>query len=506
VAAVLATIPRLRTALVTALSMTTTLTLIAGCASNGLDEAAEQSADRPTSAPPSAPAGPAESLGGWVAPGLDWTTCDDNDAFDCTMLEVPLDWDDLAGEQIELAVARHPADGDRIGMLVSNPGGPGASGLDYVFAEPFDESVSERFDLVSWDPRGVGRSTAFDCDDQVDEFLANDPDPDTPAEQTAIDSDAKAVADDCAANSPGLAANVGTDDVARDLEAIRVALGDEPLTYMGFSYGTLIGLRYLDLFPTKVRAIVLDGVVDPTLGFEAWLEQQTVAIDASVSRAFEACDDDPDCPVDDLAATYDKVQAMVEEEPIPAGTEELGPAQLQTGAVYVSYEQLLWPDLADALADAADGDGRAMLNLAKGYYDFGGYTAYAAVECLDSPVPVGSEAFRAFADRLRAISPRIGGSVANELLPCAYWPAPTGSIVGPVVAEGAPPVLVLGNRGDAATPYANSQRVADTLADGHLVSFDGEGHTSYGRSACVNKAVNAYLIDLDVPRSDPDCR
>ena len=482
--------------------------LVTACSGNGLDDAARSTTTtddvigRDRALPIAS-----DSLGGWKAPELEWAECTGERGFECATLTVPLDWDDVDGDTIDLALGRDQASGDRIGALVTNPGGPGGSGLDFLFSQPFDDSLSSRFDIVSWDPRGVGRSTAFDCERHVDDFLANDPDPDTDAEQEAIDEDAETVADDCATASPGLAANVGTDSVARDLEAIRMALGEDQLTYMGFSYGTLIGLRYLALFPTTARAVVLDGVVDPTEGFTDWLTNQTIAIDASITRAFEACTTTSNCPVDDLAATYDEVQKEVERAPIPAGDgSELGPAELQTGAVYASYEPSLWPDLAHALADAADGDGEGMLRMAQGYYDFGGFAAYAAVECLDSPHPTGSEEYRTFANGLRKLSPRIGGSVANELLPCAYWSTPPDPIVGPVSAEGSGPVLVLGNRGDAATPYASSVKVAGMLANGHLVSNDGEGHTSYGRSSCVDDAVHEYLIDLTVPSKDPDCR
>ena len=489
-----------------------TVTVVGACSGTGLDEVARTTTTSPTGADDTIGRDRAiplqsESLGGWVAPALDWSPCRAHDGFDCARLAVPLDWNDITGPTVDLALARQRSTGKAIGSLVVNPGGPGGSGLDFLFAEPLDDTLRSRFDIVSWDPRGVGASTAFDCEQHVDDFLANDPDPDDAAEQEAIDTAAKRVADDCASASPGLSAHVGTDSVARDLEAIRLALREPKLTYMGFSYGTLIGLRYLALFPTSVRAIVLDGVVDPTEGFVDWLTNQTIAIDASISRAFAACTPTTDCPVADLAATYDQVQRRVERQPLPAGSgKTLGPAELETGAVYASYEPSLWKDLAHALADAADGDGTAMLAMAQGYYDFGGFTAYAAVECLDSEHPVGADAYRAFADHLRELSPRLGGSVANELLPCAFWSTPPVPIVGPVTAEGSPPVLVLGNRGDAATPYASSVKVASMLADGHLVSNDGEGHTSYGRSACVDDAVHAYLIDLTVPERDPDCR
>ena len=504
--------PRSRRSTRRAIVLLLTATLVAACAGNGSDDAARRAATT-TTADDGKVLGrdralpvQSDSLGGWKAPALDWSTCKGERGFQCATLTVPLDWNDVTGPTVDLALGLEAATGDRIGALVTNPGGPGGSGLDFLFSEPFGESLTSRFDIVSWDPRGVGRSTAFDCEQHVDDFLANDPDPDTPSEQTALDEAAQLVAGDCAAASPGLAAHAGTDSVARDLEAIRMALGEPQLTYMGFSYGTLIGLRYLALFPRSVRAVVLDGVVDPTQGFVEWLTDQTRAIDASIGRAFAACTAETKCPVGDLAATYDEVQRKVEDTPLPAGTgRRLGPAELETGAVMASYEPSLWKDLADALADAAGGDGRGMYDLAQQYYDFGGYAAYAAVECLDSPHPNGSAEFRAFADGLRALSPRIGGSVANELLPCAYWATPPDPIVGPVTGEGAPPVLVLGNRGDAATPYASSVKVADMLVDGHLVSNDGEGHTSYGRTACVDDAVDDYLIDLTVPAADPDC-
>ena len=164
---------------------------------------------------------------------------------------------------------------------------------------------------------------------------------------------------------------------------------------------------------------------------------------------------------------------------------------------------VIWDTLDRYNAQASSEE--RIVGLAQGYYDLGGFTAYAAVECLDSPHPTGSAEYQAFANRLRALSPRIGGSVANELLPCAYWPAAPQSIVGPVTGEGGPPVLVLGNRGDAATPYESSVKIARMLTDGHLVSNDGEGHTSYGRSACVDDAVEGYLVDGTVPQDGLTC-
>lgn len=480
------------------------LALLAACTNGGsITSTGEPIRSAGRNEPPPAIVG---DVGGFVPSPIDWAPCDDDRTADCGNLDVPLDWGQPDGTKIQLAVARRPATGDRIGVLFTNPGGPGGSGVDLALGSPFSPPISNRFDIVGWDPRGVGQSTRIECGDTVDDFLGVDSSPDTPDEQTELDQAAKAVADECQNEDGDLIAHVGTDNVARDLEALRISLGEPKLTYLGFSYGTSIGLRYLALFPTNVRAMVLDGVVDPTLDLEGWLTQQARAFDDSMNRAFAACGNVEPCPVPDLAEAYDELAAKVEELPIPAGRgRQLGPSALATAAILVSYDPGAWKLLPPAIADALDGDGAAMYELAESYYDLSGFTAYASVACTDAAHPVGAEAYAAFADRLREVSPRFGESVANELLPCAFWQAPVAQITGVVRGEGSPPILVLGNRGDAATPYANSVKVAEMLADGHLVSNDDEGHTAFGRSNCVDNAVEDYLIDVAVPETDPDC-
>ena len=181
-----------------------------------------------------------------VDPGtLEWGTCEDSGALECATLSVPLDWDEPDGATIDLAVARLPASGDREGAILTNPGGPGGSGIDFLVNQPFDAELTSRFDIVSWDPRGVARSGGLKCGAAVTTFLAADPDPDTEPEQAAIERAAEAVADECEDLDGDVLPHLGTDSVARDLEALRVALGDDPLNYVGFSYGTFIGERYL---------------------------------------------------------------------------------------------------------------------------------------------------------------------------------------------------------------------------------------------------------------------
>ena len=467
--------------------------------------------DTPTTTPPSSGSSAAEPADNgfpkdWAAPQLSWKACAKQPSFECTTLRVPLDWSNPSGETIDLALARLPASGKRIGALVANPGGPGASGLDFVFSEPFKAELENRFDLVSWDPRGVGASTHLACGSRVAPFLHLDSDPDNSAEQSALDSAAQAVAAECAATDAKLLPHLGTDDTARDLEAIRIALAEPKLNYYGFSYGTYIGERYLALFPTHVRALVLDGVVNPTQGLVGLLTGQTRSMTAAIGRAFDQCKNSGSCPVADPAAAYDQVKSTVERSPLPTGgSRPLGPSELATGAIYATYDPQLWSSLDKAVAQAAKGKGKAMSDLADGYYDFGDWTAYADITCIDSAHPQGQADYQKFVESLRAISPDFGGPIGNEMLPCAYWPTPTQAHTGPIAAAASPDILVVGNTGDAATPYDDAVAVSKMLAHGHLLTYRGEGHTAYGRDDCTDAAIHKYLIDLTVPDPEPRC-
>lgn len=296
-------------------------------------------------------------------------------------------------------------------------------------------------------------------------------------------------------------------DAAFDLEAIRRALGDEPLNYVGFSYGTQIGQTYAERFPTRIRTMVLDGVVDLSLSYTEFLIGQALAFEAAFDANAEACARAgvSDCGVRDLAASFDRVKARAEQRPLPAGNQELGPSEVVVAATYVQYLEDGWTELGPALAEAEDGDGTELQRLANRYYDLSGYSAYAAVVCTDNPPPAGPEAYRAFADEARRVAPRFGGAVANELLPCATWPAGPTTAPAPAVAEGAPPILVVGNTGDPATPYAGAVAVADQLASGILLTVETDGHTAYGSNRCATEVVDRYLIDLDVPEDGTVC-
>jgi pimeloyl-ACP methyl ester carboxylesterase len=444
--------------------------------------------------------------GDWSPPDLEWQPCADLDA-ECASLEVPLDWSDPEGTTIELALARIPASGERIGSLLMNPGGPGASGLELLDGGPLSDDLAERFDQVAWDPRGVGASTAVTCGDEVAEFVAIDSSPDDDAEQQALDAAAQAVSEECGAEDGELLAHLATEDVARDLEAIRLALGDEPLNYLGFSYGTHIGLQYAEFFGEHIRAMTLDGVVDPTQDLEEFLTEQALAFEESLRTGAEACAaaGEQECGVSDLIGTYEEVEARVEDEPLPGGPNGVGPAELATAATFSSYIPDGWRVLGQMLADAQEGDGAGLWGLAAEYLDIGSYGAYAGVVCTDTPRPEDAAAYEAFADRLREQASHFGGSTANEMLPCATWPAPVSGDTDPIVAAGAPPILVVGNTGDPATPLANAEEVAATLDDGHLLVVEMDGHTAYGSNRCATEVIDAYMIDLELPEPGARC-
>jgi len=466
------------------------------------------STTRPT---PGATPGTAGTAGTATPPGtgtpsaLHWTGC--GQRVQCATLRVPRDWARPDGETLDLAVARRPATGpgERIGTLFFNPGGPGAPGTAYVQGASLDPELNRRFDIVSWDPRGVGGSAPVNCDGHTDAYRELDWSPDDPAEQAQLESAAAAIAADCAAAHRDELDEVGTDATARDLDALRAAVGDEQVSFIGFSYGTYIGLRYAELFAPRVRAMVLDGVVDPTQDLAGLLAGQTQALETHMDAVFASCATQR-CPVADAAATYDRVAQAVERAPLPAGSDPpVGPTALAFAAISSSYDAHGRDSFLEALAAADDGDGTPLRQLADAYWATGSFTSYLAILCADSPHPVGGEAYRDLATELRAISPRFGDAMANEVLACAFWDAPPAAPRAAVRAPGSAPILVIGNTGDVATPLESAQRVAHDLDAGVLLTYDGQGHTSFGKSTCVDNAIRAYLVELTLPGPSGSC-
>jgi len=481
-----------------------------------------------TTAPPSATSTLIPSAAGTVVPAyyrqhLAWGDC--GNGFQCATLKVPLDYQAVNSPLISVAVIRLPAGlpAQRIGSLVINPGGPGASGIDYArYARyEFPSVIRDRFDIVSFDPRGVGQSTPVHClsSSQLDAYVAANPVPQTPQQHLTLINESRQFAQECLAHSGALLAHVGTIDQARDMDVLRAALGDAKLTYLGKSYGTYLGAKYAQLFPTRIRALVLDGALDPAQTTDALNRVQAVGFQVDLDDFIANCVALGGCPLGNSQAaamrTLDRLTASVDAHPLPAGgSRELHGGEFFLGLAAALYDPASgWPELRRALAAAIGGDGSglvALSDLLTERQPNGTYTneieANTAINCIDRQSPRDVATYDSEASAFARLAPYFGAAIAYGSLPCAFWPVPPVELAHPVRAAGAPPILVIGTTRDPATPYVWAQALAHELASGVLLTFTGDGHTAYGRgSACIDGAVNAYLIDLQVPAAGTRC-
>jgi pimeloyl-ACP methyl ester carboxylesterase len=438
-------------------------------------------------------------------------------------LRVPRDYDDAAAGLLNIALIRLAASEPdaRIGSLIVNPGGPGASGVELVreAGEGFPGELRRRFDIIGFDPRGVNASSAVRCIDNLDPRAALDPSPDDAAELEALVDDARAYAAACAGRNDATLPYLATDAVVEDLDRIRAAVGDERLTYLGFSYGTLIGALYADRYPERIRAMALDGAFDPSLDLERVRADQAVAFEGALTRFLEDCAGDPRCLFHedgDPAAAFDALMAAIDAEPLPTprarDRRSVGPGLAASAVLGALYSRDAWPALAAGLALAKLGDGSLLLLIAdpfRGRKENGAYSnqidAYTANVCLDYAAPTEVADFSRWADHLADRAPHFAQQVAYNDLPCAFWPVPAQRTPARVRATGAPPIVVIGTTGDPATPYDWSLSLADQLGSAVHVTRTGEGHTAYNASRCVQRAVDAYLVGLQVPRAGLEC-
>jgi pimeloyl-ACP methyl ester carboxylesterase len=435
-----------------------------------------------------------------------WRPC--GGGFDCGRVTVPVDYAQPGGPTLEVAVIRRPADDPerRIGSLLVNPGGPGASGVRRVRRGfTISPEVAARFDIIGFDPRGIGDSTPLTCGSAVAAFRAHDLAPDTRAETDDLAGAARAVADECARTEGPRLGHLGTTEVAHDVEVIRRSLGDAQVSFVGLSYGTMIGLLWAEAYPTSVRALVLDGVVDPAAAGDTTAAVQAAAIDDAMDTIDRACAADPACPVaaaGGVLAAYDELARRLEAGAVTG--HGVGPTQLAYAAFSATYGPDRWPLLWEALAQGLAGDLAGVADLAAWFTGLVDYAPFALVTCLDAPHPTGAAAWQAAADATARVSPRFGRTAANELLPCAFWPAATFEPHA-VEAPGAPPTLVIGSTGDAATPYDQAVEVARRLGRGALLTVDLEGHIALGDSPCATEAATRYLVDLVTPAPGARC-
>jgi pimeloyl-ACP methyl ester carboxylesterase len=461
-------------------------------------------AGSPSSASPAAP----------VPAAPTWTSC--RDGFQCATISVPLDYAAPGKGTVSLELIRLRASdkAHRIGSLLVNPGGPGVSAVDFLrgFATgSVPDALRKQFDLVAFDPRGTTGSAPVHClgTSQLDTFFHVDQDPDNAREVVALDDESKKLAAGCQQKSGRILPHLSTEDAARDMDSVRAALREPKLNYLGYSYGTALGAAYLDLFPTKARAMVLDGALDPRSSWDQVVMGQAKGFDLAMRSFLSWCDQHADTSEfrqaveGDLGAAYDRIRARVEARPVPGiGDRTVGPAELYFGAGQSLYSTSYWESLGTALAELTQGQGSVMLQLSDLYLDRGenGYEntieANYAVNCVDRPFPKDNAAYARLADQLAKVAPRFGPGVAWGSQACARWPVPPTGEPHAVTGAGSPPIVVIGTTRDPATPYSWAVALADQLQNGVLLTHVGDGHTAYrkGAPACIVNPVNTYLL------------
>ncbi|WP_130799922.1 alpha/beta hydrolase [Streptomyces otsuchiensis] len=509
-----------------AVALTAAAVLLSGCtttddAGGGASPSPSDPGFEPTAGLEPIPDDIPEEMLSYYEQELSWRDCGVA-GFQCATLTAPLDYGAIDdSEDLQLTVSRKRATGprdERIGALLVNPGGPGASAIDYLQGHAgvgFPEPVRARYDMVAMDPRGTGRSEPVEClsGPQMDAFTQVDRTPDDEDEEEALVEALTEFGEGCRASSGRLLEHISTEDSARDLDLLRAVLGDTQLHYYGASYGTQLGATYADLFPERSGRLVLDAAVDPRLSTLERDREQAAGFETAFQSFLADCGNQSDCPLDgaaDLQELFEELDAR----PLQTGEDRpLTESLATTGVAQALYSPMLWAPLRDALNAAADGDGAPLLALADSYHDrepAGSYGtimfAFPAISCLDAPAALEDpDAVREELASFEEASPTFGRDFAWATLMCAAWPVEAKGTPAPVEAAGAADILVVGTTRDPATPYGWSEALAEQLESGVLLTYDGDGHGAYGENACVDEVVGAYLLDGVSPEEGARC-
>ena len=508
---------RLRAAALTGTALLLT-SVLAGCGDDSQDEdlSAQKLSWKDCPAP-------SRAEGGGDAP----SPLPGDEEWQCTTLKAPLDWAKPKGDTIGLALIRAKASGaedKRIGSLVFNFGGPGGSGVTTLPAFGTDYAkLRTRYDLVSFDPRGVGRSAPVEClnDPQLDVFFEQDWTPDDSAERASLLDNTKEFNAACEENSRKMLPHVRTTDAARDMDLMRQVLGDDKLYYFGISYGTELGGVYAHLFPKHVGRAVFDAVVDPTQSSEQGSLGQAEGFQLALDNFAEDCTSQPtDCPVGDTAQDVrNRIAALLaalDSKPIPGlGQRVLTQTAATNGIVQALYSKDFWEYLTEGLEQAYDGDGSTLMllsDLLNGRSENGEYSNIAAanisINCADDKSRYTSAEVERKLPEFRAASPLFGDFMAWSMVNCTDWAVAGAADHPDVSATGSAPILVVGNTGDPATPYEGARRMAEALGAGVGVelTYKGQGHGAYdSKNKCVQDAVNGYLLNGKVPTAGTVC-
>lgn len=451
---------------------------------------------------------------------LAWGTCAAGSHPDaqCATLLVPRDYQDPKGTRWSLALARLPAKGPSYGAIFVNPGGPGLSSVaDLLGSESSYDRLRSRYDLVTFDPRGVGASApAVRCfTDTLAKSIR-----DQPSRPSSVFETNKALS---LANEAGEActAAMGTDlplfatrNVARDIDLFRSVLGQDKLHYFGFSYGTYLGATYADMFPGRTGRVVLDSAMDPANDYVRLRHDQAVALDASLRRFTEHCRSRSDCPLsgstDAALAQLKTVVTMLDDKPFFGVDGRVLSGQRMQNFIDSSMyaPETGWPTLRKALGAVVAGNFAQVLEDAYGPGQLvnPADAAYLAVMCHDLSASVGPQVIPQLADTWATDAPFTGRNRAWSVAPCAAWPVRTTVPVAPLRAEGSGEILVVGVQGDPATPVVWARSLAKSLAHGHLLEWRGDGHIAYHRGGgCVDDAIDFFFLAGELPPAGKLC-
>ncbi|MFI1168369.1 alpha/beta fold hydrolase [Streptomyces sp. NPDC020801] len=518
----------LRTARTGGALMVAAALLVSACSAAGTPRQATPAAETVLAAlPQSTPA----ALSPYYGQKLTWHNCG-VPGFQCATMKAPLDYARPAAGDIKLAVARKKATGPgrRLGSLLVNPGGPGGSAIGYLqqyAGVGYPAEIRARYDMVAVDPRGVAHSEPVKClDDRgMDKYTQTDITPDNRKETDALVGAYRKFAEGCGAHDARLLRHVSTVEAARDMDILRSALGDRRLNYVGASYGTFLGATYAGLFPERVGRLVLDGAMDPSLSARRTNLDQTAGFETAFKSFAKDCVRQGDCPLGGPGTTPAQAGARLkaffrklDAQPLPTGDADgrrLGEALATTGVIAAMYDQAAWPQLREALSSAMkENDGAGLLILSDSYYERdaeGHYSnlmyANAAVNCLDLPAAFTTPAqLKKSLPAFEKSSPVFGEGLAWASLNCAYWPVVSTGQPHRIVAKGAAPIVVVGTTRDPATPYRWAQSLSRQLSSARLLTYDGDGHTAYGRgSRCIDSAIDTYLLHGTPPAPGKRC-
>jgi pimeloyl-ACP methyl ester carboxylesterase len=474
---------------------------------------------------------PPADTDGFYSQTLSWESC--GDGQECTTIKAPIDWDAPGDGAIDLALVKHLATGTKQGSMLLNPGGPGGSGWDYVYYsgdQVAGPSVMDAFDIVGWDPRGVGQSTGVTCytddaekDDQL--YGTFDSPYDTQGWIDELTVEMQDFADACEKNTGELLGNLDAASNAKDMDLMRALLGDEKLNYLGYSYGTYFGAVYAELFPQNVGRFVLDGALDPLqTDFES-LKFQMAGFDSGLRAYMQSCLDSGECPfTGDVDTALEQVRSVLDTVDskglVNFDGRELDSATLATAIIENLYSESYWPDLTQMFAELQQGDPTLTFTSADYYnqrgpdggYDSNANDVYIAATCADGDFASDDESTLDRIAEIDEFAPILGKYATYDDFAvldtaCTHWPYPRGEDLPKTFeAKGAGPILVIGTSNDPATPYASSVSLAKQLSSGVLISYEGEGHTVYNQGvSCIDDVVDAYFVSGTVPDADPMC-